>query len=78
MRATFELKTYADTLEEARSEAYQLAAKFLDVSVEAVPALVDLELKVKTYELKADQPEPDGMFEIVVYGNLKHSIAKPL
>jgi hypothetical protein len=78
MRTSFEVKVYASTLEDAKTKAYQEISKFMGVSSNDVKSIVDLELKVKTYELKDDAPEPDGDFEVVVYGAVKHSIVKPL
>lgn len=76
MRVHFELKFGADTVESARELAYQEVAKFMQVSEEAVPALVDLELKVGIPD-----PEKDSAltthFVITAFGNVKHSIAKP-
>lgn len=77
MRVHFELKIGADTVESARELAYQEVAKFMQVSEDAVPALVDLELKVSIPD-----PEKDSLltthFAVTVFGNVKHSIAKPL
>ena len=78
MRASFELKLYASSLLEAKTAAEALVSKFLEIDAEQLKTLVDLELKIKTYELREDQPEPDGDFEVIVYGHLKNSILKPL
>jgi hypothetical protein len=78
MRTSFEIKVYANTLEDAKTKAYQEVSKFIGVSSDEVKGMVDLELKVKTYELRDDAPEPDGDFEVVVYGAVKHSIVRPL
>ena len=78
MRASFELKLYANSLSEAKTAAEDLVSRFLNVDSEKLKTVVDLELKVKTYEVKDDQPEPEGEFEITVYGNLKNSILTPL
>jgi hypothetical protein len=78
MRASFELKLYANSLVEAKVAAEALVAKFLEIDPEQLKTVVDMELKVRTYELKDDQPEPDGDFEVIVYGHLKNSILKPL
>lgn len=76
MRVHFELKFGADTVESAREIAYQEVAKFMEVREDAVPALVDLELKVAIPD-----PEKDSglttHFVITAFGNIKHSIAKP-
>lgn len=78
MRASFELKLYANSLAEAKTAAEALVAKFLEIDPEQLKTVVDIELKVRTYELKDDQPEPEGDFEVIVYGHLKNSILKPL
>lgn len=76
MRVHFELKYGADTVDEARDTAYEQIAKFMSVTEAAVPALVDVELKVS-----APDPEKDSgitsNFVVTVFGNVKHSIAKP-
>lgn len=77
MRASFELKLYANSLVEAKTAAEAMVSKFLEVDPEQLKTVVDIELKVRTYELKDDQPEPDGDFEVIVYGHLKNSILKP-
>lgn len=76
MRVHFELKFGADTVEGARETAYQKVAKFMQVSEEAVPALVDLELKVSIPDAEKDS-ELTTDFVITAFGNVKHSIAKP-
>jgi hypothetical protein len=78
MRTHFELKVYADDLVSAKEKAYSLVSDFLGISRDDVSSHVDLELKVKTYELKEDQVYPDGEFEVLVYGNVKNNILKPL
>lgn len=78
MRTSFEVRVYANTLEDAKTKAYQEISRFMEVSPEDAKSIVDLELKVKTYELKDDAPEPDGEFEVVVFGAVKHNILKPL
>jgi hypothetical protein len=76
MRVHFELKYGADTIDEARNMAYEEIAKFMSVTESAVPALVDIELKVAVPD-----PEKDSglstRFVITAFGNVKHSIAKP-
>lgn len=76
MRVHFELKYGADTVDQARATAYEEIAKFMSVSEAAVPALVDVELKVSIPD-----PEKDSAltthFVVTAYGNVKHSIAKP-
>ena len=77
MRVHFELKYGAETLDQARFEAYKRIAAFMDVTEEAVPGLVDLELRVGIPD-----PENDlgftANFAVTAYGNVKNSIAKPL
>jgi hypothetical protein len=76
MRVHFELKYGAETLEQARVEAYKRIAAFMDVTETAVPTLVDIELKVTVPD-----PEKDldftANFAVTAYGNVKNSIAKP-
>lgn len=76
MRVHFELKYGADTVDQARAMAYEEIAKFMGVTEAAVPALVDVELKVAIPD-----PEKDSglttHFAITAFGNVKHSIAKP-
>ena len=76
MRVHFELRYGADTLEQASTMAHEEIAKFMSVDVVAVPALVDIELKVSIPD-----PEKDSglttHFVATAYGNVKHRIAKP-
>lgn len=77
MRVHFELKYGADTIGRARITAYEEIAKFMEVTEAAVPALVDIELKITVPD-----PEKDadlvGRFAVTAYGNVKNIIAKPL
>lgn len=78
MRVNFELKFGADSLEEAKKEAYERVAAFLELTIEDVPRAVDLELKVGTFDPEKDAAiSPAGPYLVTAYGNLKHSIAKP-
>jgi hypothetical protein len=76
MRVHFELKYGADTIEQARDNAYAEIAKFMSATEAAVPSLVDVELKVSIPD-----PEKDSglttHFSVTAYGNVKHSIATP-
>jgi hypothetical protein len=76
MRVHFELKYGADTIDQARSNAYLEIAKFMEVDEASVPGLVDIELKVGIPD-----PEKDSglttHFAVTAYGNVKNSIAKP-
>lgn len=76
MRVHFELKYGADTVDQARATAYEEIAKFMGVTEAAVPALVDVELKVAIPDTEKD-PELTTHFAITAFGNIKHSIAKP-
>lgn len=76
MRVHFELRYGADTLEQASSMAYEEVAKFMSIDVAAVPALVDIELKVSIPDPEKDS-ELTTHFIATAYGNVKHSIAKP-
>jgi hypothetical protein len=76
MRVHFELKYGADTIDQARDTAYTEIAKFMSVTESAVPALVDVELKVTI----PDSEKDSGLathFSVTAYGNVKHSIATP-
>jgi hypothetical protein len=75
MRVNFELKFSADTLEAAKSLAYEEVSKFLGVEESAVADSVDLELKVGI-------PDPEkniysGHFIITAFGSLKKSVIHP-
>lgn len=76
MRVHFELKYGADTVDQARATAYEEIAKFMSVSEAAVPALVDVELKVSIPDPEKDSAISNH-FVVLAYGNVKHSIAKP-
>lgn len=76
MRVHFELKYGSDNVEEARENAYRKVASFMQVTEEAVPALVDLELKVGIPDPEKDA-DLSSDFVITAFGNVKHSIAKP-
>jgi hypothetical protein len=56
--------------------AYEEVAKFMSIDVAAVPALVDIELKVSIPDPEKDS-ELTTHFIATAYGNVKHSIAKP-
>jgi hypothetical protein len=75
MRVNFELKFSADTLEMAKSMAYEEVSKFLNIDQSIVADSVDLELKVGI-------PDPEkniysGHFIITAYGSLKKSVLHP-
>lgn len=76
MRVHFELKYGAQSLELARIAAYEQIANFMGVSEAAVPALVDIELKVGIPDPEKDSGIEAG-FVVTAFGNVKHSIAKP-
>lgn len=77
MRVHFELKYGADNIDQARSAANEQIAKFMNVAEAAVPAIVDVELKVSLHDLKDGDTIPEGDFAITAFGNIKHSIATP-
>lgn len=77
MRVNFELRYGADTLEQAVSMAHEEVAKFMSIDVVAVPALVDIELKISIPDPEKDSGLTNH-FIATAYGNVKHSIAKPL
>jgi hypothetical protein len=76
MRVHFELKFGADTVEQARKTACEEVAKFMEIGEDAIPSVVDIELKVAIPD-----PEKDSgltqHFVVTAYGNVKNSIAKP-
>jgi hypothetical protein len=76
MRVHFELKYGADTIEQARAYAYEKIAKFMSITEAAVPALVDVELKVAIPDPEKDSDLTTN-FVVTAFGNVKHSIAKP-
>lgn len=76
MRTHFELKYGSDTLDQARATAYEKIAEFMEVTEAAVPALVDIELKVGIPDPEKDSTVANR-FIITVYGNIKNSVAKP-
>lgn len=76
MRVHFELKYGAQDLDEARATAYEKIASFMGVTDLAVPAIVDIELKVGFPDAEKD-PGIDTDFVVTAFGNVKHTIAKP-
>jgi hypothetical protein len=76
MRTHFELKYGSDTLDQARATAYEKIAEFMEVTEVAVPALVDIELKVGIPDPEKDS-DVTNRFIVTVYGNIKNSVAKP-
>jgi hypothetical protein len=76
MRVHFELKYGADTVAEATEAAYEQIAKFMEVQELAVPALVDVELKVSLPDPEKDK-DLNNNFLVTAFGNVKHSIVKP-
>lgn len=77
MRVHFELKYGSDDVEKAHKSAQLLISKFMQVEESAVPSLVDVELRVSLPDPEKDK---DWQYKYVItaYGNVKHSIAKPL
>lgn len=81
MRATFELKIVAKTLEEAKKLASEKVSAFMQVPESDLEKYINLELKVsyqdaKTYE-DVENNMSQGKFAITVYGSIKQSIAVP-
>ena len=82
MRASFELKVLASNLMEARLEAYKHIGAFIECDAAEVAEKVDVELKVKTLDTsetsKPHWSETTDLYEVTVYGTLKHSVVRPL
>ncbi len=76
MRVHFELRYGVDTIDQAREIAHEKIAKFLDVNESAVPALVDMELKISNVDPEKDKHITHSLVA-TAYANVKHSIAKP-
>jgi hypothetical protein len=81
MRASFELKLVASTLDEAKSTAYREMAKFLNMPEDEVSDKVSIEFKVsypKAETVQEIETSIDsGIFQVIAFGTLKQSIAKP-
>ena len=77
MRIHFELKYGVETIDEARSIAQEKIAKFMEVNEAAVPALVDIELKISNVDPEKDK-DIKTAFVAIAHANLKHSVATPL
>lgn len=78
MRATFELKIVAKTLEEAKNLASKKVSEFMQISENDLEKYINLELKVsypdsKTYE-DIERNMSDNKFAITVYGTVKQSV----
>lgn len=78
MRATFELKIVAKTLEEAKKVASEKVAAFMQISESDLEKYINLELKVsyqdaKTYE-ETEKNMSEDKFAITVYGSVKQSV----
>ena len=83
MRASFELNLLASDLIEAKATAYEHIGAFLKCDPAEVPERADVELKIKTINISDDAKKPlwsesTDLYEITVYGTLKHSVVRPL
>lgn len=78
MRATFELKIVARTLEEAKKLASEKVAAFMQISEGDLEKYINLELKVSYQEAKTYEDMESTMdsekFAITVYGSVKQSV----
>lgn len=81
MRASFELKILANTLDKAKKTAIAEVGRFLGIPEDEVENRVSLELKVSYPEaetlVEIEQSVETGIFQVIVYGSLKQSVAKP-
>lgn len=81
MRTSFELKILAHSLDKAKKTAVAEVGRFLGVSEDEVEDKVSLELKVSYPEAESvpdiEQSVEAGIFQVIVYGSLKQSVAKP-
>lgn len=81
MRASFELKILASTLDKAKKTAIAEVGRFLGIPEDEVENRVSLELKVSYPEaetlVEIEQAVETGIFQVIVYGSLKQSVAKP-
>lgn len=78
MRATFELKIVAKTLEEAKKIASEKVSAFMQIPESDLEKYINLELKVayqdaKTYE-EVQNNMSEGKFAVTVYGSVKQSV----
>lgn len=78
MRATFELKIVAKTLEEAKKIASEKVSAFMQIPEPDLEKYINLELKVsyqeaKTYE-DVENNMSEGKFAVMVYGSVKQSV----
>lgn len=81
MRTSFEFKILAETLEDAKKTAISEVGKFLGIPESEVQDKVSLELKV-SYPKAETLPEIEesvvaGVFQVMVYGSVKQSVARP-
>jgi hypothetical protein len=82
LRASFELKILAANITEARIEAYKHIASFIECEPSEVPDKADVEVKIKTIDIGDDPKRPlwsesTEMYEVTVFGTVKHSIVRP-
>jgi len=78
MRATFELKIVAKTLEEAKQIASEKVSAFMQIPESDLEKYINLELKVSYQEVKTYEDIEDAMstgkFAVTVYGSVKQSV----
>jgi soluble cytochrome b562 len=78
MRATFELKIVAKTLEEAKQLASKKVAEFMQISEVDLEKYINLELKVSYPDSKNYDDIETNMandkFAVTVYGAVKQSV----
>lgn len=81
MRTSFELKVVASNIDEAKKSAITEIARFLQIDASEVEDRVSMELKVSypKAETIAEIEAAVGaqIFQVVAYGSVKQSVAKP-
>lgn len=78
MRATFELKIVAKTLEEAKKLASEKVSAFMQIPEGDLEKYISLELKVSYPEAKSyediNENMANNLFSVTVYGSVKQSV----
>lgn len=81
MRTSFELKIMAPNIEEAKRVATKEISRFLGIDPLEIEDKVSLELKVSYPEAETMEEiynsVDHGIFQVIIYGSLKQSVAKP-
>jgi len=81
MRTSFELKILASDIDEAKERAIAEIARFLKIDVSEVEDRVSIELKVSYTKAETvteiEAAVESQIFQILAYGSVKQSVAKP-